>query len=86
MTTIKNDCPCENCKFYIYGKQHSNLNAFDLHYCKRWKKSIVQHNGNTYHTLGTWIIPCGKDFNSFERRKDAHKEELDDYEWEAFIE
>lgn len=56
-------CPCENCKYYIYGKDFGN--CIELHYCERLKKSIIQHRGNTFHSSGTWIIPCGKDMNLF---------------------
>ena len=80
---FKDNCPCENCKFYTCGKQHSNPNAFDLHYCKKRKRPIVQHTGNVFHSSGTWIIPCGKDFNLFVKKRTTHKEEMED--WEAFI-
>lgn len=62
---IKN-CPCENCKFYTYGKDFGNY--IELHYCERLKKSIVQHRGNSYHSSGTWIIPCGKDMYFFKKK------------------
>lgn len=57
---IKNKCPCEGCKFYTYGKQHPNPNAYDEHYCEKKEKSIIQHSGNGYHYAGQWVIPCGR--------------------------
>lgn len=62
-----NKCPCEKCKHYVNGKQHSNL-AYDLHYCERTSRAIYQHHGNAYHSAGTWIIPCGRDMYLFEAK------------------
>ena len=53
-----NKCICSDCRFYTCGKQHPNPNAYDLHYCEKKKKAIIQHNGNLYHFKGQWIIPC----------------------------
>lgn len=60
-----NKCPCENCKYYVYGKRHSNF-ASDLHFCERKYRAIYQHRGNSFHSACTWIIPCGRDMYLFE--------------------
>lgn len=70
----KNDCPCKSCVFYEMGKTHPNPNAYDLHYCNRLHRGIVQHKGNAFHSSGTWIIPCGKDMNLYVRRAILNKE------------
>lgn len=66
---VKNECPCEDCKFYTYGKEHPNPNAYDEHYCERLHKPICQHRGNAYHRSGQWIIPCGYYQNLFESKE-----------------
>ena len=58
-----NDCPCKRCKYYVYGKNHGN--CIDLHYCEKLHKSIIEHHGNSFHSAGTWLIPCGRDMNFF---------------------
>lgn len=65
-------CPCENCKYYVYGKRHPNPNAYDEHYCERLHKAIYQHRGNAYHYSGQWIIPCGFEQNLFKRKDDEY--------------
>ena len=53
------ECPCENCKYYTYGKQHPNPNAYDLHYCELRKQAISKSYNTPFHKYGQWLFPCG---------------------------
>ena len=88
MPMIRNNdvCPCQNCVFYEFGKQHPNPNAFDLHYCNRLHRGIVQHKGNAFHSPGTWIIPCGRDMNLFVKRHIATTKSKSNEDYPPFIE
>ena len=75
------NCPCENCRYYTYGKQHPNPNAYDEHYCERLHKPINQHRGNTHHYSGQWIIPCGFEKQLFQREDELRELSKKMYEY-----
>lgn len=56
---IKNECPCIGCVYLTFSKV-SNVN-----WCKKKDQSIVQAYGNSAHSDGQWLIPCGKDMRSY---------------------
>lgn len=62
-------CSCEKCIYCTKGKQHPNPNAFDMFYCERKQRPILQHSGNMFHIRGQWIFPCGQGQPLFKERK-----------------
>lgn len=57
---FKNKCPCIGCKYLTISKVSFN------YFCNKKKQYVQQHHGNSFHSAGQWIIPCGKDMWGYE--------------------